>query len=78
MLTANPTTRLVLMCAVIWNLRDSKAVPVTSGQKGVALASSFSKYLLKLFLDGDGIVSPRVVMEKAISGPEYDNLVVLD
>ncbi|BAF07999.1 Os02g0179600 [Oryza sativa Japonica Group] len=63
---------------VFWNLRDSKAVPVTSGQKGVALVSGFSKNLLKLFLDGDGVVSPRAVMEKAISGPEYDKLVVFD
>uniref|UniRef100_A0A0D9VZQ7 DUF7788 domain-containing protein n=1 Tax=Leersia perrieri TaxID=77586 RepID=A0A0D9VZQ7_9ORYZ len=39
---------------VFWNMRDSgKAVPVTSGQKGVALVSGFSKNLLKLFLDGD-------------------------
>uniref|UniRef100_A0A0D9VCY4 TROVE domain-containing protein n=1 Tax=Leersia perrieri TaxID=77586 RepID=A0A0D9VCY4_9ORYZ len=63
---------------VFWNLRDSKAVPVTSGQKGVALVSGFSKNLLKLFLDGDGVVSPRAVMEKAIAGPEYDKLAVFD
>uniref|UniRef100_A0A0E0JWD4 TROVE domain-containing protein n=1 Tax=Oryza punctata TaxID=4537 RepID=A0A0E0JWD4_ORYPU len=63
---------------VFWNLRDSKVVPVTSDQKGVSLVSGFSKNLLKLFLDGDGVVSPRAVMEKAISGPEYDNLVVFD
>uniref|UniRef100_A0ACD5YPE9 Uncharacterized protein n=1 Tax=Avena sativa TaxID=4498 RepID=A0ACD5YPE9_AVESA len=37
---------------VFWNLAYSKAVPVMSGQKGVALVSGFSKNLLKLFLDG--------------------------
>jgi hypothetical protein len=63
---------------VFWNLRDSKAMPVMSGQKGVALVSGFSKNMLKLFLDGGGIVSPRVVMEKSIAGPEYDELGVFD
>ncbi|RCV05196.1 hypothetical protein SETIT_1G063500v2 [Setaria italica] len=63
---------------VFWNLRDSKAVPVEAGQKGVALVSGFSKNLLKLFLDGGGVVSPRAVMEKAIAGPEYDKLAVFD
>ncbi|KAF8691274.1 hypothetical protein HU200_040399 [Digitaria exilis] len=63
---------------VFWNLRDSKAVPVEAGQKGVALVSGFSKNLLKLFLDGDGIISPRAVMDKAIAGPEYDKLAVFD
>jgi hypothetical protein len=63
---------------VFWNLRDSKAVPVEAGQNGVALVSGFSKNLLKLFLDGGGLVSPRAVMEKAISGPEYDKLAVFD
>ncbi|KAL5212881.1 hypothetical protein ABZP36_023728 [Zizania latifolia] len=63
---------------VFWNLRDSEAVPVTSGQKGVALFSGFSKNLLKLFLDSSGIVSPRAVMEKAIAGLEYDKLAVFD
>lgn len=63
---------------VFWNLRDSKAVPVMSGQKGVALVSGFSKNLLKLFLDGGGTFTPRVVMEKAIAGPEYDQLAVFD
>ncbi|GJM97823.1 hypothetical protein PR202_ga14779 [Eleusine coracana subsp. coracana] len=63
---------------VFWNLRDSRSVPVTAQQKGVALVSGFSKNMVKLFLDGDGIVSPRVIMEKAISGPEYEKLVVFD
>ncbi|CAL5054082.1 unnamed protein product [Urochloa decumbens] len=63
---------------VFWNLRDSKSVPVTSGEKGVALVSGFSKNLLKLFLDSDGIMTPRAVMEKAISGREYEELAVYD
>ncbi|RLN11953.1 hypothetical protein C2845_PM09G20240 [Panicum miliaceum] len=63
---------------VFWNLRDSMSVPVTGGEKGVALVSGFSKNMVKLFLDNDGIISPRVVMEKAISGPEYQKLVVFD
>ncbi|XP_037446148.1 uncharacterized protein LOC119315756 [Triticum dicoccoides] len=63
---------------VFWNLAYSKAVPVMSGQQGVALVSGFSKNLLKLFLDGGGIVTPRTIMEKAIVGPEYDKLTVFD
>jgi hypothetical protein len=53
---------------VFWNLRDSKSVPVTAGEKGVALVSGFSKNMVKMFLDNDGIVLPRAIMEKAISG----------
>ncbi|TVU08369.1 hypothetical protein EJB05_41772, partial [Eragrostis curvula] len=63
---------------VFWNLRDSESVPVTAEQKGVALVSGFSKNMVKLFLDGEGIASPRAVMEKAISGPEYQALAVFD
>ncbi|XP_061355673.1 uncharacterized protein LOC133300178 [Gastrolobium bilobum] len=63
---------------VFWNLRDSRATPVTATQKGVALVSGFSKNLLTLFLDNDGDLSPEDAMEAAISGPEYQKLVVLD
>ncbi|XP_066373857.1 uncharacterized protein [Miscanthus floridulus] len=63
---------------VFRNLRDSMSVPVTAGQKGVAMVSGFSKNLVKLFLDNDGILTPRAIMEKAISGPEYQNLIVYD
>lgn len=63
---------------VFWNLRDSKATPVPATQKGVALVSGFSKNLLTLFLDNDGDISPEEAMEAAISGPEYQKLVVLD
>ncbi|KAL2349144.1 hypothetical protein Fmac_003144 [Flemingia macrophylla] len=63
---------------VFWNLRNSKATPVPATQKGVALLSGFSKNLLTLFLDNDGELSPEEAMEAAISGPEYQKLVVLD
>ncbi|XP_058726247.1 uncharacterized protein LOC131597573 [Vicia villosa] len=43
---------------VFWNLRNSKATPVPSTQKGVALVSGFSKNLLTLFLDNEGDISP--------------------
>jgi hypothetical protein len=68
---------------VFWNLRSSRSVPVTSEQKGVALVSGYSKNMIKLFLDGeevvpDKILTPREVMDKAISWPEYEKLVVFD
>ncbi|TVU08368.1 hypothetical protein EJB05_41771, partial [Eragrostis curvula] len=70
---------------VFWNLRNSRSVPVTADQKGVALVSGFSKNMIKLFLDGDNvefvpdkIPSPRDVMDQAISGQEYQKLVVFD
>ncbi|KAM0844767.1 hypothetical protein ACQ4PT_056828 [Festuca glaucescens] len=34
--------------------------------------------MLKLFLDGANAMTPRAVMEKAISGPEYEKLIVFD
>ncbi|XP_043716160.1 uncharacterized protein LOC122664422 [Telopea speciosissima] len=63
---------------VFWNLRDSRATPVPSNQSGVAMVSGFSKNLVTLFLEGDGVVNPNSVMELAISGEEYQKLVVLD
>ncbi|VFQ87211.1 unnamed protein product [Cuscuta campestris] len=63
---------------VFWNLRDSRATPVPGSQKGVALVSRFSKNLLKLFFKDDGVISPLVMMEAAISKKEYQNLVVVD
>ena len=42
------------------------------------MVSGFSKNFVKLFLDNDGVISPRAIMEKAISGPEYRKLVVFD
>ncbi|KAJ4957449.1 hypothetical protein NE237_024560 [Protea cynaroides] len=63
---------------VFWNLRDSQATPVPSIQSGVALVSGFSKNLVTLFFEGDGVLNPNAVMELAISGEEYQKLVVLD
>ncbi|KAE9453038.1 hypothetical protein C3L33_15061, partial [Rhododendron williamsianum] len=63
---------------VFWNLRNSDATPVPSKQEGVALVSGYSKNLMTLFLDGEAIMSPEAVMLKAISGEEYQKLVVLD
>ncbi|KAE8731962.1 vacuolar protein sorting-associated protein 26A-like [Hibiscus syriacus] len=63
---------------VFWNLRHSRATPVPATQEGVALVSGFSKNLIKMFLDQDGDINPEDVMEDAISGEEYQKLVVLD
>ncbi|KAF3430931.1 hypothetical protein FNV43_RR25661 [Rhamnella rubrinervis] len=63
---------------VFWNLRDSRSTPVPRNQEGVALVSGFSKNLLNLFLDGSGEINPESVMEAAISGEEYQKLLVLD
>ncbi|CAI0559004.1 unnamed protein product [Linum tenue] len=63
---------------VFWNLRDSSATPVAGTQNGVALVSGFSKNLLTMFMDGDGIVNPEDVMALAIAGEEYKKLVVFD
>ncbi|KAK7309892.1 hypothetical protein RJT34_06988 [Clitoria ternatea] len=63
---------------VFWNLRNSRATPVPATQKGVALLSGFSKNLLTLFLDNEGDLNPLEAMEAAISGLEYQKLVVLD
>jgi hypothetical protein len=51
----------------------SKAsVPVVAAQAGVALR--YSKNLVLLFLEADGVLTPSAM----ISGPEYDGLQVLD
>lgn len=63
---------------VFWNLRDSKATPVPANQAGVALVSGYSKNLMTMFLDKGGIMDPVEVMEGAISGKEYQKLLVLD
>ncbi|GLU06271.1 hypothetical protein SLE2022_233180 [Rubroshorea leprosula] len=63
---------------VFWNLRDSRATPVTATQNGVAMVSGFSKNLLKVFLDNDGEINPESIMQEAISGEEYQKLVVID
>ncbi|KAL0426690.1 UNVERIFIED_CONTAM: hypothetical protein Slati_2843800 [Sesamum latifolium] len=63
---------------VFWNLRESRATPVPGNQPGVALVSGFSKNLMTLFLEEGGILNPEAVMDIAISGEEYQKLVVLD
>ncbi|KAK1362490.1 GPI inositol-deacylase PGAP1-like protein [Heracleum sosnowskyi] len=63
---------------VFWNLRNSSATPVQATQNGVALLSGYSKNLMNIFLEGGGIISPENVMEAAVSGSEYQQLVVYD
>ncbi|CAI9106082.1 OLC1v1005140C1 [Oldenlandia corymbosa var. corymbosa] len=63
---------------VFWNLRDSMATPVPGNQNGVALVSGFSKNLLTLFLEDNGELNPESVMVAAVSGKEYEKLVVVD
>ncbi|KAL6639981.1 hypothetical protein ACP70R_022291 [Stipagrostis hirtigluma subsp. patula] len=63
---------------VFWNLRDSRSTPVTATQPGVAMVSGFSKNVVKLFMENDGVVSPEAVMKSAISGEEYQKLAVFD
>ncbi|GER26083.1 hypothetical protein STAS_01710 [Striga asiatica] len=63
---------------VFWNLRESLAMPVLAGQRGVALVSGFSKNLMKLFMKEGGDFNPVETMEAAISGEEYRELQVLD
>ncbi|KAI3920779.1 hypothetical protein MKW98_005605 [Papaver atlanticum] len=65
---------------VFWNLRDSSSTPVVAQQKGVALVSGYSKNMVTLFLEGSDFseFTPIRVMEKAISGEEYNKLVVVD
>lgn len=62
---------------VFWNLRNSRATPVKANQKGVGLVSGFSKNLLALFME-ERDFNPEDIMEAAISGEEYQNLVVID
>ncbi|KAM2010604.1 hypothetical protein ACFX16_005224 [Malus domestica] len=63
---------------VFWNLRHSEATPAPSNQPGVAFLSGFSKNLIKMFMDNDGEIRPDRIMEAAISGEEYQRLVLVD
>ncbi|KAK1395295.1 GPI inositol-deacylase PGAP1-like protein [Heracleum sosnowskyi] len=63
---------------VFWNLRDSSATPVKATQNGVALLSGFSKNLLTIFLEEAGQMNPETVMMAAISGDDYQKLVLYD
>jgi hypothetical protein len=42
------------------------------------MVSGFSKNLVKLFLENDGVVSPEAVMAAAILSAEYQKLAVFD
>ncbi|XP_020162888.1 uncharacterized protein [Aegilops tauschii subsp. strangulata] len=65
---------------VFWNVGGTSkaASPVVAAQAGVALVSGYSKNLVRLFLEADGVLTPSAIMADAISGPEYDALEVLD
>ncbi|KAI3956925.1 hypothetical protein MKX01_000959 [Papaver californicum] len=65
---------------VFWNLRESLSTPVLDQQKGVAIVSGFSKNMMTVFLKDPDFseFTPLSRMEKAISGEEYDKLVVVD
>ncbi|KAG0587916.1 hypothetical protein KC19_2G201000 [Ceratodon purpureus] len=63
---------------IFWNLRDSASTPVVHDQGGVAMVSGFSKNLLKLFLQNDGDINPKLVMEQAIAGPLFQELKLVD
>ncbi|GAQ77995.1 hypothetical protein KFL_000060610 [Klebsormidium nitens] len=63
---------------VFWNLRDTSSTPVIATQRGVAMVSGFSKNILKLFLDNDGDIDPMVIVRKAVTGPEYEKLTLVD
>ena len=63
---------------IFWNLRDSASTPVLHDQSGVAMVSGFSKNMLKIFLQNDGIINPMIVMEQAIAGPLFQELKLVD
>ena len=63
---------------VFWNLRDFEAMPIPSDQGRVALVSGFSKNLVKLFLENDGIINLMTVMHQAITRKMYEKFVVYD
>lgn len=64
---------------VFWNLQHPVATVVKGGYTGVTLVSGFSYELLKLFVEGDvSDINPLDSMERAISGKEYDKLMVVD
>ncbi|VFQ65000.1 unnamed protein product [Cuscuta campestris] len=63
---------------VFWNLKSSKSTPVLGNQKGAALVGGLSPGMMRVFLERDVLPNPLAVMESAISGDEYSNLVVID
>ncbi|KAL8538277.1 hypothetical protein ACS0TY_000306 [Phlomoides rotata] len=77
---------------VFWNLSNSfarldhgyqvgvrKATPVVWNQAGVALVSGYSKNMMSLFSgENRATLDPEAVMEAAISGEEYQRLLLVD
>ncbi|ONI08866.1 hypothetical protein PRUPE_5G205000 [Prunus persica] len=64
---------------VFWQLDHYGTASVPCRRRpGVATLGGFSNNLFKSFLDNDGEVGPHHVMEAAISGPQYQNLAVVD
>lgn len=63
---------------IFWNLRSSASTPVLQDQSGVAMVSGFSKNLLKIFLQNDGVINPKLVMDQAIAGPLLQELRLVD
>lgn len=63
---------------VFWYLGGSKATLVPSKQEGVVLVNGFSKNLLNLFFVKGGEMNANTLMQSAIAGEKYKNLVVLD
>lgn len=63
---------------VFWELEAWGTPVVPCRGPGVATLGCFSNKLFKLFLDNNGELGPHHVMEAAISGKEYQNLVVVD
>ncbi|KAF8018366.1 hypothetical protein BT93_H3297 [Corymbia citriodora subsp. variegata] len=63
---------------VFWNLKDTWSTPVLVKRAGVALVNEHSKNLMKLFLEGEGDISPEAIVEAGISSKEHRDLVVVD
>ncbi|KAH9329153.1 hypothetical protein KI387_001261 [Taxus chinensis] len=63
---------------VFWNLGDSQSTPVLMEEEGVAMVSGFSKNMVKMFLRDTGNINPTLIMNAAIRGKLYQNLVVID
>ncbi|XP_057531898.1 uncharacterized protein LOC130810013 [Amaranthus tricolor] len=62
---------------VFWRMQDSMSIPVFKKQKGAVLVSGYSKNVMKLFINGKcKEVNPEALMEVAISGDEFGQLIV--
>ncbi|KAK2966033.1 hypothetical protein RJ640_012292 [Escallonia rubra] len=57
---------------MFWNLSHSSATHVTATRNGVALLSGYSKNLLTLFLEKDGVINPKDLAKQSkpeVCGP---------